>query len=198
MLSVKHRSLLAGIVILAAASSAHAAVVSDQMTAVITGASTVDTKGYFGPAGANLAGRKILLFLQYNSQAFGPTQSCGNARSCFYNISKGNAATQGSVVVAAEIGGHRVVYTPAYQGTVTFNKGTHFFINSDVSINGFGSGRPGCQLLIDYTGKVAFGSQLSPINEPFANPPTDQIELFDASSQVAVETLSFTNVKRTQ
>lgn len=194
---MKTTGTIAMFVVLIAAGSAQAAVVSDRVTATIAGTHTIDTKGYFGPAGASLAGKTIALFYQYNAPAFGPSQSCGNSRTCFYNVSKGNAATQGSVVITVEIDRHRVVYTPADQGTVYFNKGTHFFIESDV-FNGSGLGLPGAQLLIDYTGKVAFGSQLSPINEPLSNPPSDEVEFFDGSSQAAVETLTFTNVVRVQ
>jgi len=185
---------LAVIAVLAAAGSSHAALVTDKLTAVITSASTADTKGYFGPAGGNLAGKNVLLFLQYSTQAFGPPQKCGS--NCFYNVSSGRAA-QSSVVITAEIDGHRVVYTPANQGSVYFNRGIHFFIASDVS-GGSGLRLPGSQMLIDYSSKVTFGSQLSPGNNPIANSTNDNILLFDASSQAAVETLYFTNVNRVQ
>jgi len=192
-------SLTAVMAMMVAAGSAQAGVVGEQLTAVVSGSNTVDTKGYFGQAGANLTGKTISLFFQYTTQAFGPAKACRDPSYCSYNISKGNAGTQGSVVVTAQIDGHRVVFTPAYQGTVLFTKKfqNRVFIDSDV-FSGFGLGLPGCQLLIDYTGKVAFGSQVSPINQPVVNASSDEIDFFDASSQVSVEQLTFTNVKRAQ
>ena len=178
---------------IATTSWAAAPVVTENLSGIISGSHTVDTKGYFGPAHTDLAGAKVGIYLQYVPKLLGSSQTCRN-NACTYNVSAQMPDTPGSLLITIAINGHRVVYSPAYEGAIFFATQAPYQLTVDADANsGFGIGLPGLQLAALFTSAPIFGHPLSPGNGPvLAASSSDYFNFYDAASQTAVEKLTYT------
>ena len=184
--------------LISTASLAAAPVVSENLAGTISGPSTVDKKGYFGTAGADLSGAAISIYIQYVPTLLGPSQACRN-HSCTYNQSVQAPDTQGSVLITITANGHRLVYAPAYQGVVFFPTQSPYQLTIDSDADsGFGIGLPGVQLGVPLTAAPLFGQPLLPASPPVLNKTDDYIAFFTANDQTPVEQLSFAVAKATR
>ena len=196
-----HRMLLAAACIMAAtvspagASGSPAAgpVVTENLTGIVSGSQTFDTRGYFGPAGSNLSGAKISIYLQYVPGLLGPSQTCRN-HACTYNVSAQMPDTPGSLLITITINGHRAVYSPSYEAVVFFPTQTPFQLTIDAdAFSGFGIGLPGLQFAALFKSAPVFGQPLSPGNRPVLQASaSDYLSFYDAQSQTPVEQLTYT------
>ncbi len=173
--------------------SAHAAtVITENLTAIVSGGSTTDTLGLFGPAGANLKGKTISIHYQYVEDFFGASQTCRN-HACTYNRSTSSPNTPGSLLISVTVNGKQVNYTPTFQGEVLFGtlSDNAFVIYSDT--NGFGYGLTGAVVSTSFSSPVTFGSTLSPADQPVKKDNNDYVEFFTPSDGFGTpsETLNF-------
>ena len=168
-------------------------VITENLAGTISGSHTVDTKGYFGTAGADLKGAKVSIYLQYVPSLLGASQECRN-HACTYNESQSMRDTPGSLVVTATINGSRVVYAPVQEAAIFFNTNAPYQLTVDSdAFSGFGLGSPGLQLATQFTMAPVFGQALSPRNEPvLKESSSDYLNFYDASSQTPVEQLTYT------
>ena len=173
--------------------SAQAAVtVTENLTGTVSGGSTTDTLGLFGPAGANLSGKQITIHYQYVEKYFGPSTICRN-RACTENFSSGSPNTPGAVLISVTVNGKQVNYISAHQGEVLFGNlsDNSFHIYADAS--SFGLGYTGASVYTSYSSPVTFGSTLSPTNQPVKNFNSDFVEFFTPADGFGTpsETLNF-------
>ena len=183
---------LALLLLAGTASAAQAAtVISENETGVISGPSTTDTLGLFGPAGANLTGKTITIHTQYVPAYFGSVTNCRIASSCTKAISQGSLNTPGAVLISLTVNGKQVVYTSAHIGQVLFDKGSQNFFNIYADTLDFGYGYNGVRVSTSFSSPVTFGSTLSPTNPPALNTPVDNVEFFQIDDELPAETLFF-------
>ena len=168
------------------------AVITENLTGTISGAKTVDTKGYFGTAGADLSGATVAIYLQYVPKLLGPSQTCRN-HSCTYNESTSMPDTQGALLITIKINGHRLVYSPTYQGAIFFPVKAPYQLTIDSdAFSGFGIGLPGMQFAALFESAPKFGQLLSPGNSPvLQDSPSDYLYFYDATDQTPVEELTY-------
>ncbi len=167
-------------------------VVTENISGIISGSNTVDTKGYFGMAGADLSGAKLAVYFQYVPKLLGSSTECRN-HGCTYNTSVQMPDTQGSLLITVTVNGHRVVYSPSQEGAVFFNTQSPYQLTVDSdAFSGFGIGLPGLQFGVQFKSAPVFGHNLSPGNEPIRYAVnSDVIAFYDSSSQTPVEQLSY-------
>ncbi len=168
------------------------AVITENLTGTISGAQTVDTKGYFGAAGADLSGDTVAIYLQYVPKLFGPSQTCRN-NSCTYNESTNTPDTQGALLVTITINGHRVVYSPTYQAAIFFAVKAPYQLTIDAdAFSGFGIGLRGVQFAALFESAPKFGQLLSPDDKPvFQNSPSNYLYFYGAADQTPIEKLTY-------
>ena len=167
-------------------------VVTENLTGTVGGSKTVDTEGYFGTAGADLAGAKVTIYLQYVPKLLGASEEC-RTHECTYNASENLADTPGSLVVAITINGHRVVYSPSQEGVVFFNTEAPYQLTVDAdAFSGFGIGLSGLQLATQFTEAPVFGEALSPANGPvMKESASNYMSFYGPNSQTALEELTY-------
>ncbi len=174
------------------ASFAAQPVVTENLTGIIGGSKTVDTEGYFSTAGADLAGMRIAIYLQYVPKLLGASEEC-RTHDCTYNTSDNLPDTPGSLVVTITINGHRMVYSPSQEAAVFFNTKAPYQLTVDSdAYSGFGIGLPGLQLATEFGNAPIFGQPLSPGNSPVMKISSSNYMFFyTASSQNPVEELTY-------
>ncbi len=184
--------LIAAASLITTASRAAPAVVTENLTATISGAQTVDTKGYFGSAGGDLSGATVTIYLQYTPKLFGPSQTC-RTNACTYNQSTNEPDTQGALLVTITINGHRRVYSPSYQAAIFFPLEAPYQLTIDSdAFSGFGIGLPGLQFAALFEAAPKFAHLLSPSDVPvFRNSDSNYVSFYDAKSQTPVEQLTY-------
>ncbi len=189
------RSLVSALVLSLAATASHAAqpVVTENLAGTISGSCTVDTKGLFGPAGADLSGSAVAIHVQYVPRLLGPSQACRN-HSCTYNQSDRMPDTQGALLVTVTVNSQRVVYVPVAEAAVFFPTQAPYQLTIDAdAYSGFGIGLRGIQFAALFTSAPAFGQPLSPANPAVQGASaSDYVAFYDASSQTPVEQLTYT------
>ena len=178
--------------LLTTSSWAAPAVITENLTGTISGAQTVDTKGYFGVAGADLSGDTVAIYLQYVPKLLGPSQACRN-NTCTYNESVNMSDTQGALLITITINGHRVVYSPTSQGAIFFAVKAPYQLTIDAdAFSGFGVGLPGVQFAALFESAPKFGQLLSPENKPvLRDSSSDYLYFYDATDQTPVEKLTY-------
>ena len=189
-----HRLLIAAAASLMTTTSwAAPPVVTENLTGTISGSQTIDTKGYFGPAGADLSGATAAIYVQYVPKLLGPSQECRN-HSCTFNESSKMPDTQGSLLVTITINSHRLVYSPSYQGVIFFPTQAPYQLTVDSdAFSGFGIGLPGVQFAALFESAPKFGEPLSPSDKPVLRAsPSDYLYFYDAQDQTPVEKLTYT------
>lgn len=182
----------AALSLVATASWAAPPVITENLIGTISGSQTLDTRGYFGKAGADLSGATVAIYLQYVPTLLGPGQSCRN-HSCTFNESYKMPDTQGSLLVTITINGHRVVYSPTYESVIFFptQRPYQLTIDSD-AFSGFGIGLPGIQFAAEFTSAPVFGQSLSPSNQPVLQASgSDYINFYDVNDQTPSEQLTY-------
>ena len=192
-------ALTAAVSLAATASWAASPAVTENIAGTISGSQTVDTKGYFGTAGADLSGAKVAIYLQYVPKLLGPSQECRN-HACTYNVSTQLPDTQGSLLVTITVNGHRVVYSPSYEGAIIFATQAPYQLTVDSdAFSGFGLGLPGLQFATQFRSAPVFGQPLSPGNGPVLQAsPSDYVAFFNAANQTPVEQLTYTPTSGTK
>ena len=185
-------TLIATALTLVATASLASPVVTENLSGTISGSNTVDKKGYFGKAGADLSGAKVAIYIQYVPTLLGPSMECRN-NNCTYNTSVQMLDTQGSLLVTVTINGTRVVYSPTYEGAIFFNTNAPYQLTVDSdAFSGFGIGLRGLQLATQFKAAPIFGHPLSPGNGPVLRASSSNyIAFFNANDQVPVENLSY-------
>ena len=180
------------------ASFAAAPVVTENLAGTIGGASTVDTKGYFGKAGADLSGAAITIYVQYVPKLLGASQDC-RTHACTYNQSVQAADTPGSVLITLTVKGRRLAYSPIYESATFFSTRSPYALTLDVdAYSGFGLGLPGIQLYVPTTTAPLFGQSLLPASPPVLRNARDYIDFFTAADQTPAEELTFAVTKATK
>ena len=173
------------------ASFAAAPVITENLAGTIGGASTVDTNGYFGKAGANLSGAAITIYVQYVPKLLGASQDC-RTHACTFNQSVQAADTPGSVLVILTVNGQRLVYSPTYESVAFFSTQNPYALTLDVdAYSGFSLGLPGIQLYIPTQAAPLFGHPLLPASPPVLRKANDYVDFFNASDQTPAEELTF-------
>ena len=172
---------------LGGASAAHAALVTQFLTATIstTDGTNVDTYGLFGPKGASLSGKRMNIRFQYQTDDFikscgpgpGLSQLTGSANSrhfaqvgCSNYISKGvpdglgNKAISQSVLIFVDIDGVIASFAPASSGNVLIQNGSQ---SSQLQVDVDEPptvGDPACTLIVGYQKPINFTGPLSAIS----------------------------------
>ncbi len=179
--------------LVATASLAASPVVTENVSGTISGSNTVDTRGYFGKAGADLSGAKVAVYMQYVPSLLGPSMEC-RSNSCTYNTSVQMPDTQGSLLIAVTINGHRVVYSPTYEGAIFFDTHAPYQLTVDSdAFSGFGIGLRGLQFATQFKSTPLFGHPLSPGDEPVLRASSsDYIAFYGANDETPIENLSYT------
>ncbi len=185
------RAFLSIVTLIGAACTANAAsAISEIETGTIAGASTVDTFGVFGPAGANLAGKTVSIYMHYVPSYFGPVENC-RFSPCTYYVSQGQPSTPGATLISISIEGKRVTYTSSEYGEVLFDRSSSNFFYIYANTSDFGLGYRGVRVSTSFSAPVTFGSALSPGNSPVFGFNADNIEIFTPSDELPAETLTF-------
>ena len=189
---MRHMFAAAAFSTLATASWAAPPVITENLTATIGGSHTVDTRGYFGPAGTDLAGVQMAIYFQYVPKLLGPSQECRN-NSCTYNLSVSMPNTAGSLLITIIVKGHRLIYAPRSEAAIIFSTQSPYQLTIDSdAFSGFGLGLPGLQIATQFTFAPIFGSSLTPGNKPLQQASSSNyIDFFDASNQTPVEELTY-------
>ena len=159
--------------------SARAATITQHIAGTISGPSTVDTMGYFAPAGTDLNGKPFQVYFQYRTNDFieqSYTVPAGSypGSTCDIHVSKApdyrsgsisDVATPGSVLISLEVNGVRRSFAPFTQGKIyLFNSPRslgELQIDSDFDLAG-----PTIQVQLFYEYPTSFGGELSPTNNP--------------------------------
>ena len=174
-----------------------AATISEVVHGVIGGTHTKDVKGYFGRAGADLAGKPFTIALSYASRDFNQSGECRN-KSCDYYSASATPAVPDAVGVSVTIAGAVQAYRPTTIAALFLSiTGAPFFAIDADAYSGFGGYGPrGVQVYFQVMSNPKFGASLSPRN-PVLNHKTsiDEVLFFDKSSQTPVEQLDL-NVRR--
>ena len=176
-----HRYLLAAAIPLLAVlqpAPAAAALITQYVTGTVSGSDTVDTLGVFGPAGTDLKGKTVQIYLSYNTLAFNE-EGCGapSGSTCDVRLSKpakrsetGNLmkfGTPQSVLIQIQVGSAGRSFAPFEQATFyVFNtpgSPGQLRLQSDDANDG-----PGLTASVNlyFASTTAFGSHLSPTNNP--------------------------------
>ncbi len=127
--------------------------------AEVTGDSTIDTYGLFGPAGVDLFGDVMDIKVSYDSAQYGAPTSCGTDCKSYATVAGSN---RHAATVKVTIGTVTLVYKSTISGQVQFfndGPGAHSFgiaANGDLtSMTGTGAG-----ILIWYNRDTEFGVRL--------------------------------------
>ena len=184
--------LLAAAALAGSALNAHAATtISENLTGTVSGASTTDTLGLFGPAGANLKGKTIAIHYQYVKEFFNSSGTC-RTHACTTDTSSSSPNTPGAVLIAVTINGKQVTYTSAHYGEVISGNlsDNGFWIYADTT--SFGLGYTGAYVYTSFSAPATFGSTLSPTDQPVHNFNSDFVSFFTPTSDDAPsESLNF-------
>ncbi len=176
-----HRYLLAAAIPLVAAlqpAPAKAALITQYVTGTVSGTNTVDALGVFGPAGTDLKGKTVQIYVSYDTLAFNEEGCAAPAgATCDVRLSKpakgsqtGNLTKFGtpqSVLIQIQVGNAGRSFAPFQQATFyVFNSPGapgQLRIQSDYANDG-----PGLTASVNlyFASTTAFGSHLSPTNDP--------------------------------
>lgn len=126
----------------------------------ITGPASVDTYGYFGPAGSNLSGKPVKVTVQYTTQDFNNTYKCTHY-GCTEYVSSGTPKVPQSVLITVTIDATTLSFKPVNDGVVVVSApgGDNVLIESDP-----GSGNPDTGIFVSVylNNEATFGGKLSP------------------------------------
>ena len=154
----------------------------------INGASTIDTLGLFGPAGANLAGKSVTIYTSYVPSDFPAPVECRN-NAC--TMTQTLNATPGATVISIEVNGKRITTTSTEYGEVLFSQLSQDYFYIYTNTSDFGLGYFGVRVGTSFTAPVTFGSSLSPDNPPVFGTNIDMIEFFTPEDELSSEILNF-------
>lgn len=184
-----YQLLLAIAVVFSACATSNAATaIREAESGTITGASTIDTLGLFGPAGASLAGKAVTIYMKYVPGDFpAPIECRNNACTDTHTL----IPTSGATVISIAVDGKRIISTSSQYGQVLFSQlpQNYFYIYTNTT--DFGIGYAGVRVGTAFTAPVTFGSPLSPENPPVLGTNIDQIEFFTADNELPSEILNF-------
>ena len=139
---------------------AQANTVRETLTGTITGLASVDTQGYFGPAGTNLSGQPVKVTLQYTTQDFNHTYKCTHY-GCTEYVSSQTPKVPKSVLITVTINASTLSFKPVNEGLVVVSApgGDNVLIESDP-----GSSNPdaGIFVSVNLATEATFGGKLVP------------------------------------
>ncbi len=158
---------------------ATAARITQFVSGTVSGSDTTDPFGIFGPAGADLNGKPIQVYFSYETVDFNSSGGCSAppGSTCDLHFTRtpkgsqtGNLMRQGtpqSVLIQIQVNGVGRSFAPFEQATVYFfntpgSPGV-FQVTSDSARGGPGQY---ASISLSYAGTTAFGSRLSPDNNP--------------------------------
>ena len=174
--------------------AAQATTIRESLSGVIAGASTADTHGVFGPAGADLAGKAFTLQLRYNTADFNQSESC-RTHVCTYYTSSGTALVPQAVRISLTIAGTTRTYQPSFIANVFVSTaGPAFFRIESDQFSGYGGYGPhGISVSFLTAGNPKFGFPISPRTPPVEQQISgyDALRFTNNSSELPIETLTF-------
>ncbi len=171
MRKMLHGTILLLACLCGASAGARAGVVSQYVEGTVAAPSTIDTYGLFGPAGADLTGRTITVFMQYNGSRSQFPNEYYCALTC---LEFGTAAKKdnlpGAALIVVDLKQVRHVVVPRRTAYVTFN----FDYGTPGIYTDLGAGIDdtlpgGAWVLLAYPPSISFGTTLSPKNNPVSS-----------------------------
>ncbi len=186
------RAMLALAGVFACAGFARANTVSEHYVGVVSGASTIDTLGMFGPKGADLAGKPIVIYTRYVTSELAQMTKCHAQPRCSFYSSRNAGAAAAGVRQVISVNKMNVACVASRYADVFFrNDGTHVVMTeTDVLDGRSATAGSGSQVSVTFDSRVAFGMAMSPGNKP-SRSVLDSVSFFTSGSFSPAEKLTF-------